>query len=134
MIVDLPNYGVPSKRFDGRCNNVVTSLNIEVVYASIGIIIIIIEICRNFLENCQKLSKIVEILSKKFRKFKLHSYVCFYCVIFILLLSKFSRKLSKIVENCRKFVENYRKFKFHNYVCFYCVTFILVLSSVCRKW
>ena len=43
LMVDLPNYGVPSKRFDGRCNNVVTSLNIEVVYASIGIIIIIIE-------------------------------------------------------------------------------------------
>ena len=91
----MPNYGVPSKRFDGRCNNVVTSLNIEVAYASIGIITIIIEIII-----------ILSLLSKVCRKFRLHNYVCLYCVIFILHYRKFLENCQKLSKVCQKIIEN----------------------------
>ncbi len=36
MYVNTPNYEVVSKRFPGRCENVVHSLHIQILHASIG--------------------------------------------------------------------------------------------------
>ena len=36
LLVDLPDYGAEEQKFEGRCDNLVQSIDIEVLYADIG--------------------------------------------------------------------------------------------------